>query len=76
MSGYDNTRSKTASPEEHYKNTLSRIEQIQAQFKAPGTGKLKGKVCIITGVGSLKGIGYANYFSVAQTGWLMTKNPY
>ncbi|TEB38355.1 3-oxoacyl-reductase [Coprinellus micaceus] len=68
MSGYDNTRSKTAGPEEHYKNTLSRIEQIQAQFKAPGTGKLKGKVCIITGVGSLKGIGRATALLYAREG--------
>ncbi|KAJ3550003.1 hypothetical protein NMY22_g674 [Coprinellus aureogranulatus] len=68
MSNYDNVRAKAAGPEEHYRSTLARIEQIQTQFKAPGSGKLKGKVCIITGVGSLKGIGRATALLFAREG--------
>ena len=58
MAKYDNVRSGGAAPDEHYKRTTARIQQIQSQFasKPPGD-KLQGKVCIITGVGSLKGIG-------------------
>ena len=40
------------------KRTAARLEQIQSQLKTrPRGGKLKGKVCIVTGVGSLAGIG-------------------
>ena len=45
---------------ELYQKTLSRIERIQSQLKtSQRTGLLLNKVCIITGVGSFKGIGYA-----------------
>jgi hypothetical protein len=58
---YSKTRTQSKSADEHHKNTVARLQQIQAQFKdTPGTGKLKDKVCIITGVGSLKGIGYVS----------------
>ncbi len=41
-----------------YKATIARIEKIQSQLtNAPRGIRLKDKVCIITGVGSLKGIG-------------------
>lgn len=44
---------------EFFKQTLSRLEQVQKQFTGlPRSGRLQGKVCIITGVGSVKGIGY------------------
>lgn len=44
--------------EEFYKRTLARLEKIQNHLdEAPRCGRLKDKVCIITGVGSLKGIG-------------------
>ncbi len=47
--------------EDFTKKTTARIEQIRSQFcKTPRGMKLKNKVCIITGVGSLKGIGYAS----------------
>ena len=47
--------------QEHYKHTVVRLAKIQSHLTtAPRTGKLKGKVAIITGVGSLKGIGYAS----------------
>ena len=38
--------------------TVVRLAQIQNRLTtAPRTGKLRGKVAVITGVGSLKGIG-------------------
>ena len=41
-----------------YEKTLARIENIKSHLsRTPRGGKLKGKVCIITGVDSLKGIG-------------------
>lgn len=47
------------SPQEHYNRTVARLAQIQSRLAtAPRTGKLSGKVAVITGVGSLKGIGY------------------
>lgn len=40
------------------KRTAARLEQIQSQLKAkPRGSRLKDKVCIVTGVGSLAGIG-------------------
>lgn len=45
-------------PEEYYKKTVARIDKIQKHLStAPRASRLKDKVCIITGVGSLKGIG-------------------
>ena len=39
--------------------TASRLKKVQAHLtNAPRGNKLKDKVCIITGVGSLKGIGF------------------
>ena len=53
----------SASPQEHYNRTVARLARIQSHLAtAPRTGKLRGKVAIITGVGSLKGIGYALAF--------------
>lgn len=44
--------------EDFYKKTLARLEKIQSHLDtAPRSSRLKGKVCIITGAGSLKGIG-------------------
>ena len=58
MSAYDKVRSQHASTEEHYNTTTARIQKIQAHLENAKRGeKLSGKVCIITGVGSLKGIG-------------------
>jgi hypothetical protein len=49
---------KTASSEEHHETTTARIKQIQNQLEGSVRSfKLKDKVCIITGVGSMKGIG-------------------
>ncbi|KAH9992642.1 sex determination protein tasselseed-2 [Russula vinacea] len=60
---------QSASPQEHYKHTLVRLARIQSHLStAPRTGKLNGKVAIITGVGSLKGIGRASALSFAHEG--------
>lgn len=43
---------------EAHKRTVARLEKIQSHLNdAPRSSRLQGKVCIITGVGSLKGIG-------------------
>ncbi|KAF8622694.1 hypothetical protein AX15_006792 [Amanita polypyramis BW_CC] len=54
---------------EAYKATVARIEKIQSQLKDTPQGvKLKDKVCIITGVGSMKGIGRAAAIRFAHEG--------
>jgi hypothetical protein len=59
MSSYNKISvGKQASADDHYKRTVARIEGIQGHLlTAPRSQRLKDKVCIITGVGSLKGIG-------------------
>lgn len=47
------------SAEEHHQRTLLRIKQIQSHLSnSPRGQRLKGKTCVITGVGSLHGIGW------------------
>ena len=47
-----------ADNETFFKRTVARLETIQNHLKTtPRSGRLQGKVCVITGVGSLKGIG-------------------
>jgi len=47
--------------EEFYKKTIARLEKIQSHLEtAPRGLRLKGKVCVVTGVGSPKGIGRAS----------------
>ena len=49
------------SEQERHARTVARIKRIQAHLTtAPRTERLKGLVCIITGAGSLKGIGCAS----------------
>ncbi|KAI0344740.1 3-oxoacyl-reductase [Trametopsis cervina] len=49
--------------------TLARLKSIQGHLdKTPRSGRLHGKVCIITGVGSLKGIGRASALLFAHAG--------
>ena len=64
---YNITRAQAKNIEEnHFKRTTERIQQLQSQLdSAPRTGKLKDKVCIITGVGSLKGIGFVCCYLVS-----------
>ncbi|KAJ4483294.1 hypothetical protein J3R30DRAFT_3284020 [Lentinula aciculospora] len=57
---YDNTRQKPPSPDEFLKSSLARIKKVQSHLDSSPRGtRMSGKVCIITGAGSLKGIGYA-----------------
>jgi hypothetical protein len=58
---YKKTRSQPKSTEDFYSTTTARIQKIQSHIaNAPRGTKLQNKVCVITGVGSLKGIGYIN----------------
>lgn len=57
------------SAEERYQRTLIRIGQIQSHLSnSPRGQRLKGKTCVITGVGSLHGIGRASAFLFAHEG--------
>ena len=48
--------------EAFYKRTIARVAKIQSHLaETPRGNKLKDKVCIITGVDSLKGIGYVDF---------------
>ena len=50
---------QSVSPQEHYKRTVTRLARIQSHLATvPRNGKLRNKVAVVTGVGSLKGIGY------------------
>ncbi|KZV69934.1 sex determination protein tasselseed-2 [Peniophora sp. CONT] len=52
-----------------WKRTVARLASIQSHLDvAPRSGKLKGKVCIVTGVGSMKGIGRATSLLFAHEG--------
>ncbi|KAL6308138.1 hypothetical protein BKA93DRAFT_765598 [Sparassis latifolia] len=55
--------------EQFARRTASRLEQIQSQLDSSPRGtRLKGKVCVITGVGSLIGIGRASAIQFAHEG--------
>lgn len=52
-----------------YDATLRRLAHIQAHLKRhPRSGRLNGKVCIVTGAGSLTGIGRATVIHYAHEG--------
>jgi len=51
-----------------YEQTLRRLQKIQDHLSRPRSNRLKGKVCIVTGVGSLKGIGRATALLFAHEG--------
>lgn len=70
VSDYAQTKvSSEAKGEDFYKKTLARLEKIQTHLETtPRGSRLKGKVCIITGVGSLKGIGRASAILFAHEG--------
>lgn len=61
--GYDSKAPKpsdavAAAAKAAYQRTTARLDRIAKQVAdAPRSASLKDKVCIITGVGSLKGIG-------------------
>jgi len=63
------TKGFKPTPAEHYQRTLTRIEQIQSHLKKTSRGqRLNGKVCVITGVSSLHGIGRASALLFAHEG--------
>ncbi|GJE95067.1 SDR family oxidoreductase [Phanerochaete sordida] len=64
------TRSRpTADSDEFYRRTVARLQKIQTHLEtAPRAGRLRDKVCIVTGVGSLKGIGRASAMLFAHEG--------
>ncbi|KZT19059.1 NAD(P)-binding protein [Neolentinus lepideus HHB14362 ss-1] len=67
--GYNALRTKGAGDEEFYQRTVARIEKIQSHLSStPRGSRLKGKVCVITGVGSMKGIGRAAALLFAHEG--------
>ncbi|KAI9061665.1 NAD-P-binding protein [Trametes sanguinea] len=58
-----------SSNDEFRKRTLARLESVKSHLQtAPRGGRLQGKVCVITGVGSLKGIGRATAIRFAHEG--------
>ncbi|KAF8135777.1 NAD(P)-binding protein [Boletus edulis] len=63
------TRGSQPARAEHHQRTLTRLEQIQSHLKKTSRGqRLSGKVCIITGVSSLHGIGRASALLFAHEG--------
>ncbi|KAI5889358.1 NAD(P)-binding protein [Schizophyllum commune H4-8] len=69
MSAYKTSTAKGDDAEVAYKRTVARIQRIQNHLEhEPRGGRLKGKVCIVTGVGSLKGIGRASAIRFAHEG--------
>ncbi|KAJ7251545.1 hypothetical protein B0H12DRAFT_1234175 [Mycena haematopus] len=65
---YNKTRVPQAT-QDFYENTKARIQKIQSHLASSPRGtRLKDKVCIITGVGSLKGIGRASALLFAHEG--------
>ena len=60
-------------PNAPYETTVRRLARLQGQLSTrPRAERLKDKVCIVTGVGSLKGIGYV-LFSYQQVRHPMTR---
>ncbi|EJD03154.1 NAD-binding protein [Fomitiporia mediterranea MF3/22] len=63
------SKSTSEAANDAYQRTLSRLESIKSHLKTtPRSGRLQGKVCIITGVDSLKGIGRASALLFAHEG--------
>lgn len=55
------TMGEKGSASDGYQATLKRLEQIQSHLQnKPRSGRLAGKVCIVTGAGSPNGIGCVN----------------
>ncbi|PCH43805.1 NAD(P)-binding protein [Wolfiporia cocos MD-104 SS10] len=68
-SAYGNTRAVGGAGDDFAKRTAARLEQVQTHLdNAPRGSRLKGKVCILTGVGSMLGIGRATALQFAHEG--------
>ena len=75
-SAYSNVTVKKVDPDDHLRRTRARIQQIQSHLsKAHRGSRLKGKVCIITGVGSMKGIGYVNIHKTLPVRFWICRQP-
>ena len=60
-SSYSAARVTSSTDGDFATRSAARLEQIHSQLQAkPRGNRLKGKVCIITGVGSIAGIGYVS----------------
>jgi hypothetical protein len=69
MSQYRKT-SNYVGGEQSAAHTRARLDTIRTHLEvAPRTGKLKGKTCVITGTGSLKGIGSVRVISRLDFGY-------
>ncbi|KAG7098653.1 hypothetical protein E1B28_000569 [Marasmius oreades] len=67
-SPYDNARIKS-DVQDTLQMSLKRIQNIKSHLdSAPRGQRLQGKVCIVTGVGSMKGIGRASALRYAHEG--------
>ncbi|KAJ7284423.1 NAD(P)-binding protein [Mycena rebaudengoi] len=66
--GYDITRTTSVDPAEFYKQTLTRLQQIRAHIEDASGQCLRGKICIVTGAESVKGIGRATVLLFAREG--------
>ncbi|CAO1622971.1 unnamed protein product [Sympodiomycopsis kandeliae] len=63
------SRQSPESAQKHHEATLRRLEVIQKHLESvPRSGRLAGKVAIVTGVGSLTGIGRATVKHFAHEG--------
>ncbi|KAH9941002.1 NAD(P)-binding protein [Amylocystis lapponica] len=70
-SGYSAGRASAVSNDAFAARTAARLAAIQGQLAAaPRGARLRGKVCVITGVGSLRGIGRATALQFAHEGAL------
>ncbi|KAH9935338.1 uncharacterized protein B0H18DRAFT_975430 [Fomitopsis serialis] len=68
-SSYSAARVTSSADGDFASRSAARLEQIQSQLQAkPRGNRLKGKVCIITGVGSIAGIGRAAALQFAREG--------
>ncbi|KAF7306152.1 hypothetical protein HMN09_00770500 [Mycena chlorophos] len=71
------TSSNTTNAAAYYEATKERLAKIQSHLsESPRGTRLKGKVCIVTGVGSLKGIGRASAILFAHEGVSRAKHLY
>ncbi|KAF7292884.1 hypothetical protein MIND_01187500 [Mycena indigotica] len=69
MSSYSRTRAAGTDGQAYYEATKERLAKIQSHLaNSPRGRRLQDKVCIVTGVGSLKGIGRASALLYAHEG--------
>ncbi|TFL01514.1 hypothetical protein BDV98DRAFT_529211 [Pterulicium gracile] len=66
---YQQTRQVQPDAKAFHENTVARLEKIRSHLdRTPRGTRLQGKVCVITGVNSLKGIGRASAMLYAHEG--------